>query len=366
VRAAQRESTEPVTIVVLEKFFTDTLQHEPAAEPEPYQQVTVSVKELHATAWIRTGVAQSRKPFPVPQPLPTFTRQSSTAHDLALMLISERFLHDETNRIRLLGLLPGSMTFGVSHDLDSWSFAQELATACLRHGHGAFHLAEALKVLEIDLKQIGNQNGTAPLEIPGRFDSDSGLMPHLRHSPNDPPQAEPLPADVFPPARRTELLTMLANVVIPDIEDLYRGSGGRDAPDLGKHTTHVRILDALSELNARADGIPRTLVFVEHLAARVGSDLKIRLRKWANARAAEMDLGEELNAVREEALQSLAPTPPVELAEQVAHLVIQLERIVPSGNEFLVKSWRQFGDSPEWWPVRQADLSGSLEEGAVE
>ncbi len=364
VRTAQRESTELVTIVVSEKFFTDTLQHEPAAEPELYQQVTISVKELHTTAWIRTTAAQPRQPLVMPPPSTTFTTQSSHVHDLAVMLMTERSLYDEAARIHLLGLLPAPMVFGVRHDVDPWSFAKSLALACLRHEHGGFHLAEALKALEINLNQIHDQSPAAPREIPQTgtpFDSHLGLVPQSHREPSDPPPTEPPPPDVFPPAQRTELLTMLANVVIPDIVDLYRRSGDRDAPDLGKHTTYPRILDALGELNSRADGIPRTLVFVEYLAARVDPDLKIRLRRWTSARAAEMDVGEELTAVREEVLQSLVPTPPAEPVKQVAYLVVQLERIGPSGDDFLVKSWRQLGNSAQWAPERQDDLAGSLE-----
>ncbi|MFD9736479.1 hypothetical protein [Umezawaea sp. NPDC059074] len=358
VRLAHRESGDLVTVVVSDRFFTETLSHEPAAEPERYQQVNINVKTLHTTAWIRrpdsrpdaaTTTEWATRTTPPPPP---------TVHDLITRLVEALSGHDETARMRLLSLLPNWMAFGVPYNLDPLSFSEKLALASSQHEQGTGQLLGALRELEVDLKMIRNQ---AALQGPTPpFGNDAQLLRHLPPGLDSASQVE-APADVFPLDQRTELLTMLANVVIPDIVDLYRASGGPDAPDVGRHSTYPRILDALEALNARPDGIPRTLVLVEHIATRADAALKIRLLQWSSARAAEMGLVEELAAVRKD-VRAAHAAPPAAPTRQIAYLVLQLERVGPTGDDLVVKSWRQCGDSTSWAPRRDVDKTCSLAE----
>ncbi|MBY8849120.1 hypothetical protein K7G98_11540 [Saccharothrix sp. MB29] len=69
--------------------------------------------------------------------------------------------------------------------------------------------------------------------------------------------------ELWSPETRAELFALLSGVVVPDIEHVYLVVGGSLAPRLRGHTTYAEVFRTLEALNARPDGVPRSLLFVE-------------------------------------------------------------------------------------------------------
>ncbi|MDQ2585457.1 effector-associated domain 2-containing protein [Saccharothrix yanglingensis] len=133
----------------------------------------------------------------------------------------------------------------------------------------------------------------ALVRVVAKFESDSRALVELRHL-----VAELTPLDLFPTTERARLFTLLAGVVVPDMADIYRAVAGPTAPGLFGPATYYEVFRVLETLNAGPDGVPRPLVFVEHIAMRVGTEVASGLREWNDAQAAEMGFSEELSALR--------------------------------------------------------------------
>ncbi|GHH44209.1 VMAP-C domain-containing protein [Lentzea cavernae] len=428
-REAQQASDDPITIIVSEVFYRDTVLNEPAAEPKAYRRVPLRVKEGHTIAWIRSHARPHSPARPIViQGLPSTQERPTEADDLVDVIVAAPALRHEEARIRLLGMLPDEISLAVPHELDLWSFARKLAHNCAERPGGLAHLAGALKTFTGDhrrveasprrradeqplvrlhsalsaipclgdpvrselvvrrLREALNEEFAVEgrpgshafiahltsvcshnadrlltlLNVVSLFEGESPALADLRDVVDDLTRAE-RPADVFPFDQKTELLKLLAGAVIPNIGDVYRAAGGPAAPDLGKHTTYPRILHTLESLNARPDGLPRMLVFVEQIASRVGTELRASLRQWTRAMAESMGLDEELSELRDKMRRDQdAATPPAP-STPVAYLVLKLEREGPAGGRFRLSSWRQLGNPSRWEPERGNDKAGSLD-----
>lgn len=426
-REAQQASDDPITIIVSEVFYRDTVLNEPAAEPEAYQRVPLRVKEGNTIAWIRSR-ARPRSPAQpiVIEGLPSNQERAAEGDDLVDIIVAVPALRNEEARTQLLGLLPNEISLAVPHELDLRSYARILARVCEERPDGLAHLADALETLTGEARRLDAQRQRQTRERPpdrlhsalsaipclgdpttselvirrlrealneefvvgGRpgsralvsylaslcrnnadrlvallnavslVEGESPALAHLRDVVDDLTRAE-RPADVFPSDQKTELLKLLAGAVIPNIADIYRTAGGSAAPDLGKHTTYPRILRALESLNARPDGLPRTLAFVEQIAARADAELRTRLRRWTRSMAESMSLGEELFELRDEVRRGLNTA--AATSTPIAYLVLKLEREGPAGGRFRLTSWRQLGNPSRWEPERGNDKAGSLD-----
>lgn len=431
-REAQRASDGPITIIVSESFYENTVLNEPAAEPEAYQRVPVRVKERHTIAWIRS---QARPHSPTLRPavegLPSNHDRSTEVDQLVDFLVAVPTLRSEDARTRLLGLLPNGISLAMPHELDLWPYARNLARLCVDRTDGLDVLTSALATLtdeagparqvespghrsvdEEPLARLRTALAALPclgdpmttelvvrrlrealnedlvvekrqgpralaarlasvcsentdrllslLDVVSLFEPDTPALADLRDIVDDLTRRE-RPADLFTIEHRTRLLTLLAGEVIPNIADIYHTAGGPAAPDLGKHITHPRILRSLESLNARSDGLPRLLAFVEHIAARADSELKIKLRQWTKAVATEIGLDEELADLRDEVRRELDAADSAAASALVAYLVLKLEREGPTGERFRLASWRQLGDPSRWTPERDQDRTGSLD-----
>jgi hypothetical protein len=422
-KAAQQASTDPVTLVVSERFFEDVVRNEPAAEPELYRPVAVALKEYRGIAYIRSAGMPTIRIEP-----PAFGRARAVANTL----MNRQSLRDTEGRQRFLRLLPPRLAAQLSAAVEVQSFAWELAHLCLAEPRGFEVLDGALRALESD-PQVATVTGFAPSRGIGSSSASPlvealcrmpclmnettavlvverlsdllgeeivvrglpGTRGHIRHLGEVCEQrhdrvialldvltvieTEPRPlgylrrvvdaigpsrlvAEVFTTEQKTELLELLSGVVLPEIGVLYRASGGPNAPELGEHTSYSEILNALESLNARADGLPRTLVFVEQVAVRVDSELKIKLRQWTRACAVEMRLSAELLDVREEVKLAHAPAALSTRTGPVGYLVVRIERVGPAGDRYRLVDWRQFGEPSPWEPENGVEWTGTLDE----
>ncbi|MGM1061830.1 effector-associated domain 2-containing protein [Saccharothrix sp. Mg75] len=231
----------------------------------------------------------------------------------------------------------------VSAELRETLLVEEHPTAT---GH-LFSLAEVC--------QQSPERLAALVRVVTKFEADSHAMTELRRI-----IAELTPLDLFPTSERARLFTLLSGVVVPDIADIYRAVAGPTAPGLFGPTTYFEVFRVLETLNARPDGIPRPLVFVEHLAAKVRTELAIELHRWNEAQAERMDRLDELLLIRRGLRPDVAEplTPPVGAP---AYLVVRIGREGPTGDRYRVSHWRQLGEPQEWSPLHGEDVVGTLD-----
>lgn len=168
------------------------------------------------------------------------------------------------------------------------------------------------------------------------------------------------PLESWSPEEQQELFALLPGVNVPDAMQIYRFVGGAAAPQLHDNATVEEMILALDTLNAGADDLPRPLVFIEQLAARVGRvELGVKLRSWVERRARDMDLLSVLHAVRRLLPRTSIPTSPQPRSE--AYLIFRFQ---PDGlgSRFRLTYWRQLDVTGGWCPEPGADVIGSVGE----
>ncbi|GAA3624046.1 hypothetical protein C8D87_101618 [Lentzea atacamensis] len=171
--------------------------------------------------------------------------------------------------------------------------------------------------------------------------------------------AEMTALEILPAEETKRLFTLLHGVVVADIADIYETIAGPAAPRLREQTTYLEVFRALETMNSDPSGIPKPLLLVEHIAARVRPELAIELRRWVEHQAIRMDLAHELKAVRDNAPDTpdlLAPPP-----RSAAYLLLQLQREGATGDRYRLSHWRQLDLSQGWSPHRGRDLVDDLE-----
>lgn len=171
--------------------------------------------------------------------------------------------------------------------------------------------------------------------------------------------AEMTALEILPTEETKRLFTLLQGVVVADIADIYDAIAGPAAPRLREQTTYLEVFRALETLNSDPSGIPKPLLLVEHIAARVRPELAIELRRWVEQQAIRMDLAAELKTLRDAAQEMQGPlTPP---PSSVAYLLLQLQREGSAGNKYRLSHWRQLDLSNGWTPHRGGDLVDDLD-----
>jgi hypothetical protein len=166
------------------------------------------------------------------------------------------------------------------------------------------------------------------------------------------------PLDSWSREELRELFALLAGIVVPDIADVYRFVAGPAGPKLDEQTTYEEMVFALDTLNAGADNLPRSLVFIEHLAARVRLDLAMKLHHWTDQRATRMNLFAELQEVRRQLGRTPVPTSPQPGTPAYIIFLLQHEGL---GSVFRLSYWRQLDTSGGWYPERGIDFVGTLD-----
>jgi hypothetical protein len=123
-------------------------------------------------------------------------------------------------------------------------------------------------------------------------------------------------------------------------------------------TTYEEMFLTLEMLNSGTDGVPKPLVFVEHLAARVRLDLALELRRWADRQATRMSLSSQLREVRRQLPRTSIPTSPQ--PRTAAYIVFALRPEGTAGHRYRLSHWQQLDTSAGWYPQPGEDVTGSL------
>ncbi len=194
---------------------------------------------------------------------------------------------------------------------------------------------------------------TKLLNIIVHLDQESKNLPGVRRIID-----EMTALEVWPTGERDQVFRLLSGMVFADIVELYRQVAGDNAPRLPAQTTYREVFLTLETLNAGPNGLPRPIVFVEHLADRVRPELAIELRRWADRQAARLKLLTELQALR----RTFKRPPPGPPPNSPAYLVLQLQHEGPTGNRLRLCHWQQLDMSDGWHPERGEDFVGSLDE----
>ncbi|HEX6358530.1 effector-associated domain 2-containing protein [Actinophytocola sp.] len=153
---------------------------------------------------------------------------------------------------------------------------------------------------------------------------------------------------------RSELLTLLGGGPDDRLGEFVRSAAGPAAALIAEERYPADALATLERMNARPDGIPPLLVFVELLAAYFGGERADRLRQWNDRQAERVGLIEGLHAVRHEAITESPPQ------EVVAYLVVRVEADLLDADQLTVTHWRQ-NHPTEWCPRRGEPFSGDLD-----
>lgn len=155
---------------------------------------------------------------------------------------------------------------------------------------------------------------------------------------------------------RVELLALLSGLPRDLLAEFVRLVAGRTIELSSSEQYHADAVATLERMNARPDGVPPLLVFVEHLAVYLDDYRADRLRQWNDRQAEKVGLTERLQAVQLER----ASQPELE-QDPVAYLVVRIEPDLLDPEQFVVAHWRH-NDPSGWRPQRGKQFTGDLDE----
>lgn len=164
--------------------------------------------------------------------------------------------------------------------------------------------------------------------------------------------------ELWPEEERERLFALLSGMIFNDLVDLYRQVAGIGAPDLPAETSYREVFVTLETLNADADGLPKPIVFVEHLAKGRRPEFANELRRWTDRQANRLGVITELQALR----RDFAAPPPGPPPNSPAYLVLLLRRTGLAADRYRLSHWAQLDLSDGWHPERGEDVTGTLAE----
>jgi hypothetical protein len=167
--------------------------------------------------------------------------------------------------------------------------------------------------------------------------------------------------ETWSPEERRQLFQLLSGVAVPNVAEIYGLVGGDGAPPLPSEASLEDTFLLLDSMNSGSDGLPRSLMFLERVAARLRFDLAEEVRKWVKDKAGRMNLTAEMEAFSDRVkgvgrpVESPAP-------RSEAYLVFLLQHEGPTGDRYRLSHWRQLDVSEGWYPERGQDYIGGFEE----
>ncbi len=195
---------------------------------------------------------------------------------------------------------------------------------------------------------------SALVRVVGRLDKGSRHMARVREAVFDMTVLPFWPSDV-----RHTVISLLREVHVENVDEVYRTVAGPTAPQLPRNAGYHDAFSLLETLNARPDGLPKPLVFIEHLAAKARPEIALRLHHWTDMQAGLLGLSEELRAVRHDIRNATAPLTRHRTSD--GFLVFSLQRLGATGDRFELVHWHQLGLQDGWYPMRVAEHVGDLE-----
>lgn len=224
-----------------------------------------------------------------------------------------------------------------------WS-ARELAEACERAGMATLSRSAIAKIESGVRKSVTAAELAVLAEVlkvppSALLATDAGLLEARGLQP------------LFATSDLRELLTLVAEGQWPDAIDLYRAVVGPHAPALRPDAEVVDVLAALQAFNAKPDGVPPVLVFVEHLARRAHPELAARLRRWSRQEAARLGVLDALSTY--ESASNVEPA-------TEAYLVFQLQVDGVDASALRLQHWTNLDTT--WNPSRGRDFVGDIDQ----
>ncbi|HEX6346859.1 effector-associated domain 2-containing protein [Umezawaea sp.] len=164
-------------------------------------------------------------------------------------------------------------------------------------------------------------------------------------------------ADLLSHRERERLLDLFSHTTCTTVAELCRTAAGPAAAEPAVEPEELAdALAHLEQLNARSDGLPPLVVFVEHLARRLDGPHADQLRDWNDQLARKLDVVDQLRSLRGRDAEVDPPEVDVE-----ACLVLRIERHGFDRDTFVLTDWRQ-SHPTGWYPQRGDDFKGSLAE----
>lgn len=167
--------------------------------------------------------------------------------------------------------------------------------------------------------------------------------------------------DTWSPEERRQLFGLLSGVTVPNVAEIYGLVGGDGAPRLPPEASLEDAFLLLDTMNSGSDGLPKSLMFVERVAARLRFDLAAEVRKWVKDMAARMNLTAEMEAFCDRIKGVARPVESPALRSE-AYLVFLLQPEGPTGDRYRLSHWRQLDVSEGWYPEHGQDYVGGFEE----
>jgi hypothetical protein len=131
----------------------------------------------------------------------------------------------------------------------------------------------------------------------------------------------------------------------PNFAELARKAAGSGIP-LPRSADPWQAFTQLVDVNAGADGVPPSLVFLDALAAKVGGEVGGEMTDWIDQKVRQLRVAPAFTA-RRAAPSHVADDPRL-------HLLILLDHDAIEPDRYLLSVWRQ--DDPAEWPPARDDI----------
>lgn len=158
--------------------------------------------------------------------------------------------------------------------------------------------------------------------------------------------------ELFSEPELDQVRDWLAEVRVPNFADLARRAASAALP-LPRFADPWHAFTELSDINAGADGVSPGLVFLDGLAAEVGSDLGDAMVAWIDQKVRQQGV-EQAFAARRRAMSGGVDEPRL-------HLLISLEHDGIAPHRYVLSAWRQ--DDPEVWPPARSEVRPIEQDG---
>jgi vWA-MoxR associated protein C-terminal domain/vWA-MoxR associated protein middle region 0/Effector-associated domain 2 len=316
-KSALASSAGVLALIASEFFYHEVIAQDPAAEPDSYRRIPVSVKETSTSAWLRLpghAAAVDREPgmrTGASAVVPIEVRQA-----VVEVLVEVGLADDASSRTRLIQMTGEHLArpLEVRQRSVGRDHLVEFVDACAKTPGGMAALARAVWVT-----WPGSPVCERVIWLAG----------------------EPRVLELLVASELEHLRELLVEITIPQLPTLVHRAGGPGVPPAPSVASPWEAFSHLAEFNAGADGFPPALVFIELLAHQVGGEVGARLTGWNDEQARRLRLEPQLRARR---AKGAARVP----AESRLHLMIVVQPDAIDPDRYLLSCWRQ--DDPSEWP----------------